>query len=65
MKMNELARQRAQMGMVFQSFNLWPHFTALENVIEGLITVKRVAYADAIAFGLEMLAKVGLTGKSQ
>lgn len=54
-------RQRA--GFVFQSFNLFPHRTALENVIEGPIVVKREARESAEARGRALLAKVGLAGK--
>jgi cystine transport system ATP-binding protein len=48
---------------VFQNFNLFPHRTALENVIEGPIIVKKIPPADAIALGKKLLAKVGLAGK--
>ncbi|WP_407361822.1 L-cystine ABC transporter ATP-binding protein YecC [Pseudomonas luteola] len=54
-------RQRA--GFVFQNFNLFPHRTALENVIEGPIVVKREAREPAEARGRALLAKVGLAGK--
>lgn len=54
-------RQRA--GFVFQSFNLFPHRTAPENVIEGPIVVKREARESAEARGRALLAKVGLAGK--
>jgi polar amino acid transport system ATP-binding protein len=60
----DLARQRANMAMVFQSFNLWPHKTALENVIETLLTVRRMPRVDAIEVGMDMLKKVGLTEKA-
>lgn len=50
-------------GMVFQSFNLFPHMTALENVIEGLITVKKVPKNDAEILGEKLLSKVGLLEK--
>lgn len=54
---------RLQMGMVFQEFNLFPHMTAIENVIEGLVTVKRMPKDQAIAMGEKYLAKVGLKDK--
>jgi ABC-type polar amino acid transport system ATPase subunit len=54
-------RQRA--GMVFQSFNLFPHMTALGNVIEGPLTVRRLARAEAIALGERLLDRVGLMDK--
>jgi polar amino acid transport system ATP-binding protein len=59
-----LARQRQQMGMVFQSFNLFPHKTALGNVIEAPIVVKRRRRADAVAEGLDLLGKVGLADRA-
>jgi len=61
----ELARTRAQIGMVFQHFYLWPHMIALENVIEGLVTVKGVGIGEAAAKGRALLAKVGLTDKME
>ncbi|MNF66553.1 L-cystine import ATP-binding protein TcyC [compost metagenome] len=56
-------RLRQHVGFVFQNFNLFPHRTALENVIEGPIIVKKIAHADAVALGKKLLAKVGLAGK--
>ena len=58
-----IRRLRQQVGFVFQNFNLFPHRTALENVIEGPIVVKKVPHADALALGRRLLAKVGLAGK--
>ncbi|OEL04476.1 amino acid ABC transporter ATP-binding protein [Staphylococcus casei] len=52
---------RKQSGMVFQSYNLFPHKTALENVMEGLITVKKAKKAEAEQQALVLLEKVGLT----
>ena len=60
---SQIARQRAKMGMVFQSFNLWPHRSVLENVIEGLIVVKQMARPAAEAIGMRLLEKVGLKDK--
>ncbi len=54
---------RMHVGMVFQSFNLFPHMSALGNVIEGLITVKKMPKREAIALGERMLARVGLAEK--
>ena len=54
---------RLCMGMVFQEFNLFPHMTALENVIEGLITVKKMSRGQAIPIGEKHLEKVGLLHK--
>ena len=52
---------RMRSGMVFQDFNLFPHMTALENAIEGLVTVKKMDKSAAVKIGEEMLAKVGLS----
>ena len=59
----EAAEQRRDIGMVFQKFNLFPHMTALENVIEAPIRVKKVSKAAAIARGKELLERVGLGDK--
>ncbi|EJM60929.1 MULTISPECIES: L-cystine ABC transporter ATP-binding protein TcyN [Pseudomonas] len=56
-------RLRQHVGFVFQNFNLFPHRTALENVIEGPIIVKKIPHADAVTLGKKLLAKVGLAGK--
>jgi len=60
----ELSRVRARAGMVFQHFNLFPHMTALGNVMEGPLTVLRRARAGAEAKAREVLAKVGLADKA-
>jgi ABC-type polar amino acid transport system ATPase subunit len=54
---------RLKTGMVFQSFNLFPHMTALGNVIEGPVTVKKMPKKEAMALGLHQLEKVGLAAK--
>jgi ABC-type polar amino acid transport system ATPase subunit len=54
---------RADIGMVFQHFNLWPHMTVLENIIEAPLRVKRMPRSDAVALGEALLAKVGLGEK--
>ncbi|MGB6106029.1 MAG: amino acid ABC transporter ATP-binding protein [Pusillimonas sp.] len=59
----ELSLQRRQMSMVFQQFNLWPHKTALENVIEGLIVAQSMPIAQARERGARLLEKVGLAEK--
>jgi polar amino acid transport system ATP-binding protein len=59
----ELAGVRAQMGMVFQSFNLWPHFTVLQNVIEAPVHVLGLPKDDAVARAEQLLDKVGLGAK--
>ena len=59
----ELCEVRTRVGMVFQQFNLFPHMTALENVMEGLLTVKRTPKDAARTRATEQLAKVGLQDK--
>jgi polar amino acid transport system ATP-binding protein len=59
----EVARKRAEIGMVFQHFNLFPHMTALENVTCAPIRVKREAGDEAREHGRELLARVGLADK--
>lgn len=54
---------RQHVGFVFQNFNLFPHRTALENVIEGPIVVKKMPRDQAVALGKKLLTKVGLAGK--
>lgn len=61
----EVARQRADIGMVFQSFNLFPHMTVLENVIEAPTHVKRVKKSDAVKRAMELLDRVGLAHKAK
>ncbi|MGA8261896.1 MAG: amino acid ABC transporter ATP-binding protein [Arenicellales bacterium] len=62
-KQAELCAMRARIGMVFQHFNLWPHMTALGNVIEGLVQVRSLPEATARKMGTELLEKVGLAEK--
>jgi polar amino acid transport system ATP-binding protein len=64
LKQKEAAAQRRQIGMVFQRFNLFPHMTALENIIEAPMRVNRVAKATAVARAKELLARVGLADKA-
>jgi polar amino acid transport system ATP-binding protein len=59
----ETRAQRSRIGMVFQSFNLWPHMTVLENVAEGLLSVKRMSRLAASDLAVEALRQVGLSGK--
>lgn len=59
----DIARQRAGIGMVFQRFNLFPHMTALGNVMEAPIHVKRVPRAQARQRALDLLDQVGLADR--
>jgi polar amino acid transport system ATP-binding protein len=59
----EVCRDRAEIGMVFQNFNLFGHMTALENVIEAPIRVKKVPKRNAVAQAKDLLERVGLGGK--
>ena len=59
-----LRRQRESIGMVFQRFHLFPHRTALENVMEGLVAVKGVGTADARTQAGGLLDRVGLADRA-
>jgi polar amino acid transport system ATP-binding protein len=61
---SEIARQRRKTGMVFQRFNLFPHLTALENVIEGPVQVLRKRPAEARDAAKALLERVGLAAKA-
>ncbi len=61
---DQIRQLRIRAGMVFQQFNLFPHMTTIDNVIEGPVTVKGTPPDDARAMGLELLAKVGLADKA-
>jgi polar amino acid transport system ATP-binding protein len=56
----DLARFRARIGMVFQQFDLFPHMTALQNVMSGPVIVKKMPKAEAETVARDLLAKVGL-----
>jgi polar amino acid transport system ATP-binding protein len=58
-----IARQRSEIGFVFQRFNLWPHKTALGNIIEAPIRVRKIPRSEAIAHGEALLERVGLADK--
>ena len=59
----QLERVRTKLGMVFQSFNLWPHMTVLQNLIEAPIHVLKLPRREAIARAELLLQKVGLFDK--
>jgi polar amino acid transport system ATP-binding protein len=59
----EIARQRLASGMVFQRFNLFGHMTALENIIEGPVTVQKRRRGEAVEQALALLDRVGLADK--
>jgi len=61
----EIREFRKQTGMVFQTYNLFPHFTAVQNVMEGPITVQKVAKAKAREKAVDILTKVGLHEKME
>jgi polar amino acid transport system ATP-binding protein len=64
MSPRDAAKQRREIGMVFQHFNLFPHRTALENIVEAPIHVKRVKKNEAVARGKDLLDQVGLSDKA-
>ena len=59
----QITAMRAEIGMVFQLFYLWPHLTAIENVVLGLVHVKRQAVTEASQAARDFLRKVGLADK--
>ncbi|TJY38560.1 amino acid ABC transporter ATP-binding protein [Cohnella pontilimi] len=61
----DILELRQRTGMVFQSYNLFPHRTAVENVMEGLITVKKADKHESRSLAMEMLRKVGLEEKAE
>ncbi len=60
----QVLERRTRVGMVFQNFNLFPHLTALENIIEAPIGLKRASRSEAIAQARELLARVGLADRA-
>lgn len=60
----DLASYRATTGMVFQHFNLFPHMTAVQNVMEGQVTVKNVPKEEARVYAMQLLKRVGLESKA-
>ncbi|NHI20023.1 amino acid ABC transporter ATP-binding protein [Phycicoccus endophyticus] len=60
----EIAQRRSEIGMVFQQFNLFPHMTVLENLVEAPVQVRREDTATARERGLRLLERVGLADKA-
>ncbi|MBV4368625.1 amino acid ABC transporter ATP-binding protein [Erwiniaceae bacterium CMYE1] len=60
----KIARQRQEIGMVFQQFNLYPHLTVLQNIIEAPTGVHKQSRSAAVEYATELLATVGLSDKA-
>jgi polar amino acid transport system ATP-binding protein len=65
MREADIAKQRVDVGMVFQHFNLFPHMTVLGNLVEAPLKVKRESKKDARARARELLDRVGLADKAE
>ena len=63
LSVKQLSPIRSELGMVFQNFNLFPHMTVLQNVIEAPLLVRKMAKDQAVALGEQLLTKVGLFEK--
>jgi ABC-type polar amino acid transport system ATPase subunit len=63
MSVKQLSPIRRELGMVFQNFNLFPHMTVLQNIIEAPLLVRKMPKAEAVTLGEKMLVKVGLAEK--
>lgn len=64
LKEKDILKQRAEIAMVFQNFNLFPHLTVLENIIEAPTQVKHTPYKIAVQEALDLLERVGLKDKA-
>ena len=64
-KKDDLSKVRAEVGMVFQHFNLFPHKTVLENIMEAPLIVKKAEKEKAKQLALSLLEKVGLSDKAE
>lgn len=63
LSVKQLSPMRRELGMVFQNFNLFPHMTVLQNVIQAPLLVRKLPKDQAVALGERLLAKVGLSEK--
>ena len=61
----EVCRKRAEIGMVFQNFNLFQHMSVLENIIEAHMKVLKISKEEAVAHARELLELVGLSGREE
>jgi len=64
LKEREILKRRTQVGVVFQNFNLFPHLTALQNIVEAPVALKRHSKTDARELALGLLDRVGLADKA-
>ena len=64
LKEREILKRRTQVGVVFQNFNLFPHLTAIQNIIEAPVALKRLSKADARELAIGLLERVGLGDKA-
>ena len=58
-----LNKMRENIGMVFQGFNLFPHMTAIQNIMLAPVNVRGLSHKEAEAYGMELLSRVGLADK--
>jgi polar amino acid transport system ATP-binding protein len=65
MRESEIAKRREDVGMVFQHFNLFPHMTVLQNLVEAPIKVKKTRKSEAVNFARQLLNQVGLAEKEK
>lgn len=65
LKDSAVCKRRAEIGMVFQNFNLFPHMTVLQNLIEAPIKIKKLKKTDAIAVAMDLLKRVNLEDKAE
>ena len=61
----EVCRKRAEIGMVFQSYNLFQHMSVLENIIEAPMRVLKISKEEAVIYARELLELVGLSGREE